>query len=198
MKTKMNIWILAGTFLWAPLCMAQDQGPQRGQNMRNNNGQDQRMGPKGKRRGYSREMKQRIEKMRSKLLRNRVGLSEERARKVEQVFERFEPTHKKVRKQLRMAKKSLRELIRSNSQDNAAYDKALEDMRNARIGMDNFHDQINGALKVEMNGRERAILFMAMKRMQQRIKQRMRGGGKGNRGERGPRGRRGQWEQRNQ
>jgi len=121
-----------------------------------------------------------------------VGLTEDRARKAEQVFERFEPAHKKARKRMKLARKTMRKLIRSNSQDNAAFEKALEDMRNARIGMDNFHDQIHDALKVELSARERAILFVAMKRMHQRVRQRMQRGGQGKHRGQGQRGRRGQ------
>jgi len=112
---------------------------------------------------------ERFNKMRGKLLRKKVGLSEAKAAKVEAVFKTFAPLRKKLRKTVRGARKDLRQLFKSDSDDQAAYRVALTKLRNANKAMQQLNDKQYGQVEKILTPKEQAKLLRAMQRVRRKM-----------------------------
>ena len=81
------------------------------------------------------QIEKKLQKVRARLLREHVGLSEKKARKVEAIFERFAPRTRKIEQQKRDAKETLRYLFETDSNDQKAYAKALAKLQRTQEAM---------------------------------------------------------------
>lgn len=134
--------------------------------------------PPGKRGKRGKHFKK-IKEMRSKMLRKRVGLDEATAQGVEAILGSFDPRRKALHKRKRAAGKALRELVRSDSNDQRAYNGLLDEMQAVQAGMATLRTEQAIALRKALTPRQAATLFGALHRMQRRMMRRMhRGGGK--------------------
>lgn len=120
------------------------------------------------------QMEAKLKEIRGRVMREHVGLSEDKAREVEAVFERFAPESRKIEKQVHDSKARLRKLIASDSNDQKAFAEALETQRRARMAMMTLRDREFQAIKKILQPKQQAKLLFALKKMQRRVKEEMK------------------------
>lgn len=133
-------------------------------------------------------MKERMKEMRGKLLRKRLGLSDDKAKKVEQTFDQYSASRHAAHQQLREARSQLRDLLKADSNDQAAYQKTVDALHQAHNTLHSLRNKEFEALKADLTPKQQAQLLRALHRMQRHMRDRKRG----------PRGRKGQRNRRNQ
>lgn len=110
-------------------------------------------------------MEQRMDKARARLLRNKVGLSEEKARKVEAVLDKYAPERKRLVASMREARQKLRALVTLKSDDQAAYRTNLEQLRTSRKALMDLMDKAFTELSKDLTPKEQARLFLALDKL---------------------------------
>lgn len=135
---------------------------------------------------------ERVKELRGKLLRDKVGLNEARAQKVEAILEAQRDQQKALRESVRTNMRALRTLIESDSNDQPAYQAAIDGLRAARAQMQALRDAQFTELSKVLSSREQATLMLAMKRVKGHMgRHGRRGGGDGHHRGRHKRGERG-------
>ena len=142
-----------------------------------------------------RQWRQKMRQKRGKLLRQRLGLAEQQAVRVERVLDSYRAKTKPLRKEMRAAWRSVRQLLKSGSDDQRAYGEALKKIERARARVLTLHQAQRRELKPLLTPKQQIQLMVAHKRMRHRMMRRhmKRRGMRGQRGpgfQRGPRGRR--------
>ncbi len=153
-------------------------------------------GGRGRRGPPSAQKMKRAEKMVGKALRNKLGLSEDKAKKVESILKKQRASQQKIRGQLRTARQDLGKLFRSDSNDQNAWRSALDKMEKSHKALAQGRDKQFAALKKVLTPKEQAKLLRGLNQLQKRMKARR--GQRGQQGMQAPRGRRGQQGQRGQ
>jgi len=120
------------------------------------------------------KMEQRLKQVRARVLRERVGLSEKKALKVEAIFERFAPEAKRIEKRMRKANARLRYLFEIDSNDQKAYKMALDKQRRAHKAMVKLREREFKALQKVLKPKQQAKLLMALKELQKKVRREMR------------------------
>jgi len=110
----------------------------------------------------SERVDQKKREMRGRMLRDRVGLSDDKARRVEAVLEKYGPERKRVHSALRDAKEKLRSLVAGKSDDQAAYRAALDQLRSSRKALLDLMERAFGEVSKELTPKEQAKLFLAL------------------------------------
>jgi Spy/CpxP family protein refolding chaperone len=113
-------------------------------------------------------MEQRFQKVRSRVLREKVGLAEEKARKVEVILDRYAPERKRLTQELRQGRQKLRALLTLDSQDQAAYRSALDQVRTNRKALQDLMERAFGEIAKELTPKEQGKLFLALDELRQR------------------------------
>jgi hypothetical protein len=108
--------------------------------------------------------------IRAKILRQRVGLSEERAVKVEAVLERYAPERRRIEADIRDATKILRELMRANSEDQQAYGRALDRLRAGQKALQSVRDREQEGVRQLLKPREQALLLRSLENWRKRAR----------------------------
>jgi hypothetical protein len=108
--------------------------------------------------------------IRAKILRQRVGLSEERAVKVEAVLERYAPDRRRVQADIRDATKILRDLMRANSEDQQAYGRALDRLRAGQKALQTLRDREEEGVRQLLKPREQALLLRSLENWRKRAR----------------------------
>lgn len=107
------------------------------------------------------KMKQRM----AKVLRERVGLDEARAKQVEAIFERRRQQGRALHEQLRTHREALRKLLEADSSDQAAYQRALDGLQAAHKALRAHREQGIAEARRVLTPKEQAKLLRAMHRM---------------------------------
>lgn len=132
------------------------------------------------------QIEKRVKKLRAKVLRDKVGLSEDEATKVEAIFQRHGSDRTKAMDQIQRGKRALRRLLKSDSNDQAAYDAALSKAHDGHLAMQRIRERQFDELRKLLNPKQQALLLrelQQMKRKVQEFKRKRRGkGGPGKRG----------------
>ena len=144
-------------------------GPGRGQ------GPDGPHGKMGKQHG--KQMHQRFKAKMAKVLRQDVGLDEGTALKVEQIHKGQHDQRKAAHKKMFQAKRALRTLINSDSNDQRAYEDAVAGLLQARATMHKLREQGFAEVRKILTPKQQGKLMFAMHKVK-----RMMHRGKGKRG----------------
>jgi Spy/CpxP family protein refolding chaperone len=115
------------------------------------------------------EMQKRMKAMRRKLLTTKVGLSEEKANKVEKVIDSVDEERQKIHKSILEEKKTLKELLEQNSDDQDSYEGALARLRAAHKQQQELRDKQIDALKKELTPKEQAKMLKAMSKFKKKM-----------------------------
>lgn len=124
-------------------------------------GRDQgRRGPpsEAEREAFHGKMKARM----AKVLRQDVGLDEARAKQVEAIFARQHASTKQLRESLHTHHQALRALLESDSNDQAAYSKALDGIEAAHKGLRAQRERGIAEARKILNPKEQAKMLRAM------------------------------------
>jgi Spy/CpxP family protein refolding chaperone len=134
-----------------------------------------------------------MKKIRSKILRKRVGLDEATLARVEAIFESFDEERKELHQAKRKTMKALRDLVQSDSDEQEAYATLILAMKQAREGLRQLREEEAAQLADVLTPKQQVKLMMALHKMKRRMqgmrgKRGRRGGGEGRRGPRNRRG----------
>jgi Spy/CpxP family protein refolding chaperone len=97
--------------------------------------------------------------LRDKVLRERVGLDEAKAAHVEKVIIDYQQKQRVIRKDIRDSRQRLRELFKSDSDDQAAYKEALTKFRKAHADLAQLRELEFAALDAKLTPKEQAKLL---------------------------------------
>ena len=131
------------------------------------------------------EQRERMKDLRHKVLVNKVGLSEEKATKVEGIIDGFNTERAPIRKQMAEEKQALKQLLKQNSDDQGSYEGAIKRLREAQKKLAGVREKEFGALQKELTPKEQAKMLRALhkfRNQQKAMKGKGRGNGKGPRG----------------
>jgi len=144
----------------------------------------------------------RFSAVRAKVLREKAGLSDEKAAQVEQLMDASHEKRRGLQRTMRENNRILMTLIETGSDDQQAYAQSLEALFQARQQMGELKSQELQALRGFLTPKEQALVLIEMRKMRQKAKQmfqerrggrsdppRLRGRGRG--GGQGPPGKHG-------
>ncbi len=136
----------------------------------------QEAAPAAKRAQVEAKMKQ----IRSRMLREQVGLSEAKVRQVEAILEKHQRERRTLRQQVQQERLALTELLSQDSDDQQAYARHIQAMRDAHRKLQSLRDGEITELQKVLTPKEQAQLGIAMAQMRRQMNQaigRHRGGG---------------------
>lgn len=163
MKKIIGTLMLAGLLAFPSMAGAQPFGPEAG----GPPGMGWEGPPMGPEVGGppSPELMEKMQAMRGKMLREKLGLGEEKAAGVEAVLDRNREQHFALHQRLRENAEALERLLKEDSNDQAAYQKALTALRETGAALHKLREsEIEAAAKL-LTPKEQAMLLMAIKRM---------------------------------
>jgi Spy/CpxP family protein refolding chaperone len=114
-------------------------------------------------------LQQRLKRLRARLLRKKIGLSEEKAAKVEAMFVANAERRRDIAARQRDARKELRELFQSDSADEAAFGAALDKLKAAHKELSSLREQELDELATFLTPKEQAKLLRAVEQLQRRL-----------------------------
>jgi Spy/CpxP family protein refolding chaperone len=112
----------------------------------------------------------RFEERRRKVLKNRVGLDDEKAKKVEGIFGRMQEERRRLQDEAAATRKELRALLESDSNDQKAYDEALTKLEQTHKALGDLRYKYFDETKTILTPKERAKLLKVL----QQVKKAMR------------------------
>jgi Spy/CpxP family protein refolding chaperone len=123
-------------------------------------------GGHGKGRGGppSPEKMEKMKKFRAKALRDTVGLSEEKATEVEKVMDSFHERRFELHQTMRDNMKSLKTLLKDDSNDQKAYENVLETLRITQEELQALKAEQMDAFKGILTPKEGAKMLVVMKK----------------------------------
>ena len=124
--------------------------------------------------GMGQRVAQRMKRLRDEILRYDVGLDDAKAAKVKQILSKLDPQRRKLHQRKRMAMRALKRLIRSDSNDQAAFKRAIDDLIQTRTALAALRKSQFSTLRKILTPKQQAKLFVAMKRMKRRMQRAMR------------------------
>jgi Spy/CpxP family protein refolding chaperone len=129
--------------------------------------------------GRGAAFEQHLHEARSRVLREKVGLTEDKARKVEAILDRYMPERKKVASAMREARQKLHALVTLNGDDQSTYRGALEQVRTQRKALMDLMDRAFAEVGKELTAKEQAKLFLALDELRGKMGGRGHGHGHG-------------------
>lgn len=136
---------------------------------------------KAKRAKFMAKMKQH----RGRMLREKVGLSEAKAQKLERIMDGFHQKRRALHQQMRSNHKALRQLLKADSNDQQAYKKSVDGLIDARDRMQKLKRQQIRAMRKHLTPKQQAKAMMALHRMKRKMHHKMRRMHRKHRGMRG-------------
>jgi Spy/CpxP family protein refolding chaperone len=115
------------------------------------------------------EVRSRMRGLMGKLLRQDVGLDEKTARGVEQTLDQFKAERQRLRAELRSQRQKLRELLRQNSEDQRAYEQAVNELREAQKKLHGLRERELDAVGKQLTPKQQAKFLQALQRLQRRL-----------------------------
>jgi Spy/CpxP family protein refolding chaperone len=124
------------------------------------------------------ERTKRFEERRRRVLRERVGLTDDKAERVEAVFARMQAERRRLQSEAKSARQELRTLLDSDSEDQKAYGEALARLERAHKALAEVRYKYFAEVKTILTPKEQAKLLKALNQ----VKKAMRTTKKGNKG----------------
>ena len=125
--------------------------------------------------GEVRKGNKRMAKLRKRLLKKKVGLTDEEIARVTAIAEAQQDERRALEKTIGASRRELGRLIRSESDDQDAYAKHLDALQVAYRGMDALRDKQVTALREVLEPSKQAKLFRAMEIVKRRLERKRRG-----------------------
>ena len=119
----------------------------------------------------------RLAKVRDKLLKQRLGLDDAAAKKVEGLLAEHAKARREANQKTRQAQRELRRLLRADDEDQDAYRKALLELEKSRETMEQLRKKHLAELKATLTPKQQAQLLQAMHRVRAGLARKIRGGG---------------------
>lgn len=129
---------------------------------------------RGGKKGDRRKNRKRLAKLRQRVLKKKVGLSDEKVKIVVDILESQQAQRHAYEKQIRSSRKAIGMLFKSDSDDQAAYAKHLDALQEAHRGLSDLRDEQVSELRKVLEPKQQAKLFRAMEMVKRRFDKRRR------------------------
>lgn len=116
------------------------------------------------------KVKGRLKQIRAQMLRKRVGLDEATAARVEAVFESHKQERNQQQQRLRNNRKAIMDLVKSDSNDQAAYARAIAEERGAEQALARIRNAQTDELAKILTPKQQAKLTLALRQLQKRLR----------------------------
>jgi hypothetical protein len=120
------------------------------------------------------EIAARLKALRADVLRKRVGLDAKKAAEVERVLERNAPERIKLQAKLRTSRRALQRLISEDSNDQQAFTRALQGLREAQGELQKLRQREMDELSKYLTPKEQAKLAGALRELHGRLRRKLR------------------------
>jgi septal ring factor EnvC (AmiA/AmiB activator) len=120
------------------------------------------------------EVEARLKKWRGTILRKDVGLDEKKASDIERTLDKFQAEREQVQKDLRQQQKTLRALFDLDSNDQGAYGKSLQIVRENTTKLQALRLQEFDELGKQLSPKQEAKLLRLMRQMEQKLREAVR------------------------
>ncbi len=114
----------------------------------------------------------RMQRVRSRVLREKVGLSDDKASKVEAILDRYAPERRKISLKIREGRQKLKALMVLNSEDQAAYKGALDEVRTNRRALQGLMERAFDEIAAQLTPKEQGRLFLALEDLRKMVARR--------------------------
>jgi Spy/CpxP family protein refolding chaperone len=121
--------------------------------------------------GQRAQIAQRLERIRGEILRKRVGLDEQKARAVERILDSHETERRRLGRAARTQRRALAALLKQDSNDQAAYARAIQGLRGAEIQQQALKQREFSQIARLITPKQQAKLLIALRQMQTRLRQ---------------------------
>ena len=115
-------------------------------------------------------VEERLNKVRRKVLKKKVGLSDAKVDAVEAAFTKFRTKRSQLKQQTKSARRALRRLARADSSDQAAYSKAIDAFLANRRAMRKLEDEQLAALRKILTPKEQVRLLHASMKLKRKLR----------------------------
>ncbi len=119
-------------------------------------------------------IEQRMKQVRAKLLRDEVGLDAATAEKVERIMNRSAPERRKLHMELQKHRHALGDLLKKDSNDQAAYRRAIAGIRAAQHKLHQKRQQELDAIGKLLTPKQQAKFMQAVRSATRNLRQEMR------------------------
>ncbi|HTA93439.1 MAG TPA: periplasmic heavy metal sensor [Polyangiaceae bacterium] len=120
------------------------------------------------------EIEARLKKWRGTILRKDVGLDEKKATDIERTLDKFQVEREKVQKDMRQQQKTLRALFDLDSNDQGAYGKSLQIVRESTAKLQSLRLAEFDELAKQLSPKQEAKLLRLMRQMDQKLREAVR------------------------
>ncbi len=117
------------------------------------------------------QVEQRMQQVLHKVLRDRVGLDEKKAAAVEKILDKNAKAERTLRQEQRTHRQALRALLKADSNDQAAYKKAIAGLRSSQQKLQAMHQRELDEVARILTPKEQAKFLVAVTRMRQKLGQ---------------------------
>jgi hypothetical protein len=107
-------------------------------------------------------MQQRMLRIRSRVLREKVGLADDKAARVETILDRYAPERRRISLKIRDGRQKLKALMVLNSEDQTAYKSALDEVRTNRSALQGLMERAFNEIAMQLTPKEQGRLFLAL------------------------------------
>jgi Spy/CpxP family protein refolding chaperone len=119
------------------------------------------------------KVEERLEKLRERVLKKELKLDNKRADAVSEILTRYFKERRKLMETQRENRQKLRKLIRSDSNDQEAYRKAIKNFRDGRKKLQALEDkQLDEVAKI-LTPKEQTKLVAALQRLRRKLAKKM-------------------------
>lgn len=122
------------------------------------------------------KVEQRLKQLRTRILRQEVGLDEKKAEEVQKILLKYEPERRKLQRQHQEHRRELRALLQSDSNDDAAYKKSIDGFRSTQKKLNALRDKEMDEVAKSITPKQQAKLYAALERLRKKVARRGRDG----------------------
>ena len=115
-----------------------------------------------------------MKKLRHKVLEQRAGLDQAKIKKVEVILDRHAPKRAALQRNLEQHRKSIRKLLESDSNDQAAYERAIDGLRKAQDDLHVLRNKEIDDLRKVLTPKEQAKVVVSVRKLQRKLRQALR------------------------
>lgn len=119
-------------------------------------------------------IEQRMQQVRARVLREHVGLTEAKAKRVEAIMDRTQKERRKLRQETRRHRRKIARLLRRDADDQAAYRKALVQAMKARKRAADLEVREFEEIAKVLTPKEHAKLLAAHQKVRRKLRQLVR------------------------
>lgn len=116
------------------------------------------------------QVEARMKQVRSEILRKEVGLDASKATDIEKILDKSAAEKKKLQLELRTHRHAMRELLQADSNDQAAYTKAIRGLRGAQTKLHALRDRELDEISKQLSPKQQAKFVHALWQTEKKLR----------------------------